>query len=256
MLYRCGQCQKDFEVASDGNYRCPHCQTFVRVGVVQPQVLDWEHRKEIGFWKAFFETLKKSLLDPVSFFDSVPPSGGFESPIYFGVICGVIGMLFSLLYQFAFQGMGFLFQSMMKPLNSQELVIGGGLTLFIFSIIALTAPITAFVSMFIRAGIYHLFLWLVGGNQKGFEATFRAFAYSQGPQILQIVPFLGPFVTWIWELILLILGLKRIHETTYGKSLAAVLLPMLLLCALTIFLVVGLIFLIAALIGYGNAQRF
>ena len=37
-------------------------------------------------------------------------------------------------------------------------------------------------------------------------------------------------VSWIWQIVLDVIGLKEAHETTYGKSALAVFLPTIVCC--------------------------
>jgi hypothetical protein len=188
MIYRCGKCGKDFEVAGSGNFICPHCKTPVEIpGASLP--LDWERRKEIGWVKAYWATVKKSLFDPMNFFESVSPQGGLESPLIYGVISICIGIIFTALYQLFFQGFGFFFQMLVH--RTKEMMMGAGLYGTVALVLVLSSPIQAFIHLFLYSGILHLFVMMVGGNKKGFEATFRAFAYSQGMQLFQVVPSLG-----------------------------------------------------------------
>jgi hypothetical protein len=68
-------------------------------------------------------------------------------------------------------------------------------------------------------------LRIVGGANARLETTVRAAVYAQSVIIFNWVPILGPLVGGIWGLVLLIIGLKQMHSTSYGRVLAAVLLP-------------------------------
>lgn len=213
--------------------------------------IHWEARKQIGFFKGFWESLKQSLFDPQRFFDGVPPTGGYESPLIFGIICLSFGMICSTLYQFAFQGLVFLF-GLLTHQGAGELFLGTGLYLAIAVGAIVFSPIGSFIHLFLYSTIYHLFLWMVGGNKRGYEATFRAFAYSQGPQVLQIIPFLGSFATFIWQMVLMVIGFKKLHQASTGQAVAAALLPLVLICALTFLLIGGMVFLIVWIVSGGQ----
>jgi len=70
-----------------------------------------------------------------------------------------------------------------------------------------------------------LLLLIVRGAGNGFEATFRVVCFSQGVQVLGIVPLLGGWVAGIWKLTAQIIGLKEIHETSYLRVIIAFLIP-------------------------------
>jgi len=248
MIYRCGKCGKDFEVAGAGNVLCPHCKT--QVTIPGDSLFAWGRRKELGWWKAFWLTVKNSLTEPGRFFESVPPQGGYEAPIYYGMICLCVGIVFSAIYQFFFQSLGFLFQMMME--RSKEMVLGAGIYSTITLVVIITAPLSAFIHLFLYSAVYHLFVWIVGGNRRGFEATFRAFAFSQGPQLLHVVPFVGPFVAFVWFYILFVQGLKKLQNCSTGQAVLAAFLPLIFLCCLTFFIIFGIVFLVAALVALAH----
>jgi hypothetical protein len=75
---------------------------------------------------------------------------------------------------------------------------------------------------------------IVGGNRKGFEATFRAISYSYGAALFYIVPIIGGFVGGIYLFILAILGVREGHEISTGKAVLAVLLPLIVVSVLGI----------------------
>src|SRR5271165_5124048 len=50
----------------------------------------WEHRKELGFWKALVETWKEVLLRPGTSFPLMKTSGGFSTPIGFNIVMLVV----------------------------------------------------------------------------------------------------------------------------------------------------------------------
>jgi hypothetical protein len=131
----------------------------------------------------------------------------------------------------------------------REIALGFGASVAIAAAIVISSPVAAFVHLFLYTAIYHLFLWMVGGNRKGFEATFRAFAYSQGPQLLQVIPLLGALATFVWHIVLFIFGLKKLHQASTGQAVATVFLPIVFLCGFTFILVVGIVALVVFLVA-------
>jgi hypothetical protein len=78
-------------------------------------------------------------------------------------------------------------------------------------------------------------LMMVGGlaeSDAGFEGSLRTVAYGSAVgQLAQIVPIIGGMVSLLWTIVLLVTGAMRLHGTTQGKAVTAVLLPLLLCCA-------------------------
>ena len=46
----------------------------------------------------------------------------------------------------------------------------------------------------------------------------------------QIVPIIGGFISMIWTIVLMSIGAMRLHGTSQGKAVAAVLMPIVLCC--------------------------
>jgi hypothetical protein len=85
---------------------------------------------------------------------------------------------------------------------------------------------------------------LFGAAKNGYGATVRALCYAQGPALFGIIPCIG-FLAWIYSVVLDILGIASLQETSTGKASGIVLLPLLILFCCCF----GLIFLFAAAIA-------
>jgi hypothetical protein len=68
----------------------------------------------------------------------------------------------------------------------------------------------------------------------------RVAAYAQSPIILNWIPIAGPRVGGIWDLCLFVIGLKEMHQTTYGRVIASILIPGVLCLALILVPILGL----------------
>jgi hypothetical protein len=84
-------------------------------------------------------------------------------------------------------------------------------------------------------------LLVVRGGENGFEATFRVVSYSQATQIWGVIPFLGGFIGGLWIIIVQIIGLREIHETSYLRVILALLIPIALILLLVMAIVIPLI---------------
>jgi hypothetical protein len=73
---------------------------------------------------------------------------------------------------------------------------------------------------------------MVGGNRKGFEATFRVIAYSWSTQIFTLVPLVGSFIIPIYALVIEIIGLRESHGIGSGRAALAIFLPFIAIVAL------------------------
>lgn len=187
-----------------------------------PYYCPWEDGDKIGWLNAFFQTIKETMTKPVEFFQKLSPTGKLGSAIIFIVIIGTLSDWFSLPLQF--------FQFYTHPIYRKLFSAWAVGPAFIIIIGAIFAPISVLILFFIRGAILHFFLWMVGGAQKSFEATLKVLAYSSTPMLLFIIPILGMIVGGIWYLVNVIIGLKEVHDTSYGKVLLAVLLFPFILC--------------------------
>jgi hypothetical protein len=65
-------------------------------------------------------------------------------------------------------------------------------------------------------------------------------SYSQATQLLGLFPFIGGLIGFLWMIIVQIIGLKEIHETSYLKVIIAFLIPPALILLLVMAIVVPL----------------
>jgi hypothetical protein len=195
----------------------------------------WEDMASLGFFTAFFRTMKQVLFSPTEFFRNMPLSKGVGSPLLYGVIISFFGTTIGLLGQYAFSGF----------MGSSSQVEGmAGVNFFqtaFLLIYAFFLPIMIAVGLFIGSGIFHICLLIVGAGKRGFEATFRVLSYASSSQAFALVPFVGGFIIVIYNLVLWTIGFRESHHTTTGRAFIAVLLPVLIMSFLIGLLVVAII---------------
>ena len=183
----------------------------------------WEDMPSLGFFAAFFRTIKEVLFTHTQFFQKMPVGNGMTAPLFYGVILGFVGALISVLLQYA------LFGSMGSFPGGEGMEgMGGSIQLFqttFIIIYAIFLPLLIAIGLFIISGIFHLCLLIVGAGKRGFEATFRVVAYTSSTQVFAIVPVIGAFIMTIYNLVLWTIGFRESHRTTTGRALIAVLLP-------------------------------
>jgi hypothetical protein len=186
--------------------------------------LPWEHREERGFINAFIETLAMVLTKPDLAFRTMKTEGGLAEPLIYALIGGCVGGIVSLLLSLGLQSMG-VFAG-----QRDSFAALAGLGIGSFALIILV-PLFIVIALFIGATIVHLCLMIVGGANKSFEATFRVLAFSHGSTgPLQIIPVCGGLISAVWALVVNCIGLARAHETTTGRAVLAVFLPLLVCC--------------------------
>jgi len=186
--------------------------------------LPWEHREQLGFLKAYFDTVSMVLLKPGEAFALMKTEGDMMGPLLFALIGGCAGIIVSVLVQLALHSIGFM-------ADRQSAMFGMGVVgLWSIGYIVLS-PVIVIVFAFIISGILHLCLMIVGGAKKSFETTFRVVCFSSGSTyLLSMIPFCGGMIAGVWNIVVEIIGLARAHETDTGKAVMAVLLPIIVCC--------------------------
>ena len=194
--------------------------------------LPWEHRHEHGFAKAFIETLAMVLTKPDQGFRTMKTEGGLAEPLIYALIGGCVGGIVSLLLSLGLQSMG-LFAGQRDTFAALAGIGVGSIALIVL------VPVFIVIGLFIGAAIVHLCLMIVGGANKSFETTFRVLAFSQGSTgPLQIIPVCGGLIAGVWALVVNCIGLARAHETTTGRAVLAILLPIIVCCGAGILLLI------------------
>lgn len=192
----------------------------------------WERRAELGFANGLVDAIKSFTTAPASTFEQTLKSGDLGSPLLYAVIIAtamaLIGSIWSMVFGTSILSMLPLPPEAMDSFGFLLASSGAGIVMSL-----IMTPIFTVIGLFIFGGILHLMLLLVGGlenSEAGFEGTLRAAAYSQTSTVAQIVPVIGGMISFIWGLFLIVTGITRLHGTSDGKAIAAVLLPIVLCC--------------------------
>jgi hypothetical protein len=206
--------------------------------------LPWENRQQLGLVKAWLDTVGLLIGKPGEAFAMMRPEGGLVDPLLFGLIGGCAGSFVSIL----FQG---LMQSIPGFGSSHDVFSLFGLSRGAFIIIyAVLSPLLVLLGLFIGSAILHLCLMLVGGANRSFETTFRVVCFSSGAaNLFSMIPMCGGLITAVYQVVLDCIGLTRAHQTTTGKALMAIFLPLIVCCG--VFILFGVI-----LGGFGGFSEF
>ncbi len=192
-------------------------QGFGTAGVEGLLLPPWERRERYGFLNGLYLTIKDILLAPRIFFHRMPTRIGLAQPLYFALVLGVVAAFFGWMWSLAGSSL-----QMLVAEDLEEVVKGP-----LYSFLAfLFSPVTVAILVFLKAGLIHLMLMLVGGNKLGFEATFRVAAYGEAAGIMALLPFCGNVLGVLWSLFITIVGLYSIHETDPWRAVLAVIAPM------------------------------
>ena len=198
----------------------------------QRRIAPWEDRAEIGLWQGIFQTFKAVLFSPEDLFARLSYRDGIREPLAFALLFGSLGTLFALFWQILL---------ISGPILPFDLGLADEFDFVVlFMAVAVFVPLFVTLTVFVSSGILHLLLLLVRGGQNGFEATFRVMAYSQATQVLGLIPFIGGLVGSLWLLVIQMIGVREMHETSYVKVVLAFLIPFALIFLLVLFAVMAI----------------
>lgn len=188
------------------------------------------------FFTGLIETIKLVIFKPSYFFRNYKLDGSIGRPMLFAVMIGwtmaVIGAIWAtIINKSLFVFLQDYFQEHMPEIEGVDWEqIGSGGSSLDFILTLIFAPIGIMLGLFIMSGLYHLFLLMVKGVNKRFETTFNVIAYGAVVHLVEIIPFCGGILSWIWGIVLAIIGLTEAHRTDSWKAVFAVLGPLVLCC--------------------------
>ncbi|UCF79327.1 MAG: YIP1 family protein [Candidatus Eiseniibacteriota bacterium] len=194
----------------------------------------WERDESVGPVRRLSDTLLGSLFSPNGFFKQMRRTGGYLSPLVYGMILGSISTVVPIVWNVLLVSLRDVVLE--SPAAPQMFTPSPGL----YALLAVLSPILVTLVAFLWSGVLHVLLLLVGGASHGFQATFRVVCYSRSAGVWHIVPFVGPLVGSVWYVVLLVVGLIQAHETSLGRALAAVLIPLVVWAVLLFGLVVAM----------------
>jgi predicted Zn finger-like uncharacterized protein len=190
--------------------------------------IPWEELHAYGFFPGFFQTIKRVMLSPGSFFQAMFLGRGFNKPLIFYLLVAEI----QALAQFFWQMTGVVPQMQ----SSSSGLLGLGMMGLGSIFLLVLYPVILSIMLFIVSGLNHLCLRIVRDGSRGYEGTFRVISYANAPMVLAVVPSMGPLIGVVWTFICTFIGFKTIHRTSSGKVLAAMLLPLLFALVLSSFI--------------------
>lgn len=173
------------------------------------ELIPWQKRKELGFFRAFWLTALEVLKKPAKFFDALEIKDSYFEPLYFCMINYVIVAVISVAYNV------FLKKGLTLPEILAVIILAPIFMLFIFPLL-----------IFAVAAIMHLAVLLFGGK-GGFKGTFNVLSYSSVTGVIGLLPYIGPLLNWVWNITIGVIGYKRVHKLSTQKAALAYCLPFL-----------------------------
>ena len=182
---------------------------------------------------SFADTVRRVVLQPVGFFAALPRSGRLLNPLIFALICHEIYAILGGILRLAGVREGFVAGYGFQMLENEDFGEFIGSVIF--------APIGGVIGVFVVAGIAHLLVRLVvGATNSGFGATFRVASYIEVISLVSWIPIIGWLLS-LYGIYLAVVGIREMHETTTGKAVQVVVIPLIVVVVLALLglLVVG-----------------
>ncbi len=197
--------------------------------------IPWQSWRELGPLRAFMETAKQVVFQPVRFFSNLPKEKGMLTPLLFAVICIMIfwfpmnilyiKLIFpSILDNISPEGM-VLFQtdSEQSPAEVQQEIRQRFLSVSNSQILSM--PLNYLLFHIFLASMMQQVLILFFKGREGFNATFQIRCYSMIAQCLLIVPFIGIFMAEIGSVFMCLRGFQIVQKLTFLQALCVSVVP-------------------------------
>lgn len=218
-------------VASDNPFAAPRAEpdALHAEGPTQKQRTGPAWEREGASVGSFFKTLTEAYGGIDRFYSTMRRKAGIGPPLAYSGIWYVVAVSVNFAMLYAMQGF---YEEMaaaaglaQNPFRLIDFGMGS-LGLFLYFILILAWSI---VALFIVSGLLHLGLMAIGGANQGYEATFRAFAYSNAAVApLGIVPICGGLIGVIVFLVHMCYGISRLQDISIGKAIGGMLLGVLI----------------------------
>lgn len=231
---RCAACQKPLcancVITLEGRPLCGPCKAQAVRQIERGETLDaagrepspWEAKRSAA---SLFATIKQVLFSPSEFFSKLQLQGK-----------GYWSFLILLGWPFATLGAILGHVTGLNGVQQNPNLPSGFASGLIVSSVILT-PLLLLIGTIIWGAVLHLLLRLFGAANAKLETTIRTMVYAQSVLLFNWIPLAGPLVGTVWQLVILIIGLKRMHNTSYGRVIAALCIPF---AVLMVMMIIGI----------------
>lgn len=200
---------------------------------VQPGApLPWEEIERRGFLGGLAGTIRLAFGDPEGFFRGIARGRGLVPALVFGLLLTALSIAVESIYDLMsarfLAGMVQSMQSELPEFLRGDIQANIRQTVLMRGVFILFYPLFVFLA----SGLIHLMLRAFGSPRRDFAATFRVVNYASAVDVLMILPICGGIVVYVWELVMIVRGLSRLHGMGGIRVVAAVLFPMALMICL------------------------
>jgi hypothetical protein len=213
----------------------------------------WERRPAEKLFPAFFMTIRDVLFEPHLTFPRMPVDGRLMRPTTFFLMvqCTAVLISYAIWIAIAMVQLPYYSQLLSRSGELRNLNLPIGI-LFVLIPAAFVLWIAFWLGYtFLMAGVHHLVLMLLGGANKGYDATYKVVSYSSAAQVFWVIPYCGFYVIApVFFCVSSIIGLSKVHGIEGWKSSVAILAPYVLCCLIIGGLYIGVIAMVVS-----QAQR-
>jgi hypothetical protein len=199
----CSQCAGQ---TSEGKWRChEHTPGFAS--------------RAPGELPPLWELFTGLLFRPAQTFGMIPRgSGQLGHALIFALVLGTFGAVMGAIYQLILPA------SITQPwlgLFGMEPAAFGGTEQLLATWGAIgCAPIAVVFGILFSALMLQLTLRILG-VRADFSSTLKVLCYAEAPAVFHIIPVLGQFVFSFWSITLMVIGLAKMHDISYGRAAGA-----------------------------------
>lgn len=201
------------------------CMACARKGL--GEAIPWERAKEIGWWRAFWDTVRLSTRRSREFFRTPATHGSPLLPLGHAVLSSTLGMLLTYVVTGAALAAG---GGAIAAFTSEDVLRSGGALLGFYGcalagmspLVLFAAPANTLVAVGWAAAAAHGTLAIANKATARFEDTLRAVCYANAPYVWQWVPLVGA-LSYFWMLRTEVIAVRETHGCGTDWALAAVL---------------------------------
>jgi hypothetical protein len=139
----------------------------------------------------FYQIWKKVMLEPQKFYEEMPLSAGFESPLLYLGICSLVFLLFRFVIS--------------------ETLVSAAVSFFLVVLAYVLGP-----------GILMLVAQSLFRGEGDYEGTLRVCAYAGSCLVLAWIPHVGS-VVYVYAFYLIFIGVEKVHRLQRTEAALSVL---------------------------------
>jgi len=192
------------------------------------------------------EKIKRFIDSPQKAFEAVEEEPLKKAFGYYALLSLIPSLLFFLMFMLFFLIPTPYFIKYILETGFKEALKGWWVIVLLWFVFVVLVYLSLIIYVWVFGFILHGFIKIFIKPNQGIKQTYKALMYGSTPSLL--FGWILPFYVWIgiWSIVLHILGLKILHKTSLGKTIASYLLTLAILMIIGIILM-GILFIILPL---------